>query len=158
MIEGRHTLSDVVEITDRCGAELPAPCRGNPQHALGFVEGIRLQHHGVHDAEDRGCGADADGQCQHRCDGKARPQPALTERKGHVLAKLLEPLAVRNRAIAATAQGGELGSHSLDVTKPADGFGTCGVAVHSAIDEFLRPKINVVCELIANLVFDGHPP
>ncbi len=85
-------------------------------------------------------------------------QPALTQRKDDVLPQFVQPFASSNGPIAPVADRGELRVHAIDVSEAADGLPMRGVGIHPAIDELLRPQIDVMRELVADFDLNRNAP
>jgi hypothetical protein len=68
----RRALADVLVVAGRRVAGAILPRRIDREHAFRMGVGKRREHDGVHHAEDRGGGADADGQCEHDAEREPR--------------------------------------------------------------------------------------
>ena len=80
-LEARRSSLRIDEVSggDVAGATAPVFVDGN--NPVRFGQRQRIEHHRVHGAEDRRCGADAQRQSQHRERGESRMRCQLAERE-----------------------------------------------------------------------------
>ena len=78
------------------------------------------------------------------CGREAWMKPALTQCEDDVLAELVQPLSASNRPITAVTDRGELRVHAVYVAESANRLLACGFWIHTAVDQLLRPQIDVM--------------
>ncbi len=158
MFKGRDLIPNVVVVPARCAPQLAPPGRERQQHPFWLIERVGTQHHGVDDTENGRCGADAQRESEDGCGREAWMKPALTQCEDDVLAEFIQPLSASNRPITAVTDRGELRVHAVYVAESANRLLTCGLWIQTAIDQLLRPQIDVMPELVADFYIDGNAP
>ena len=83
-------VHDVRERHDRGPRPFRRPGRRERHDAIGIGKGQRLEEHGIDDGEDRGIGADAERQHEHREDRESRIPPKRAQGVADVLPQRLE--------------------------------------------------------------------
>ena len=78
--------------------------RAQQHKLLRLLDGQRAQHHGVHQAEDGGVGADAERERQQRHEGDARAAEHRAQSIEHILQKPFEPAPPPGRVTALTQE------------------------------------------------------
>ena len=157
-IDGRHPLAQVVEVTAGSPARTAPPGGVDRQHAVRLRVGEGSEDDRMDDAENGRRGAEANRQRQDDAEGEAAMLAGLAQGHAHVEGEVREPLPALTGAITVVAEGVECPGHLRRVAEPALGFGPRRRRVHSALDEIARPEIEVVRQLFAHLLIDGHPP
>ena len=106
----------------------------------------RTEAHGVEQLEDRGVGADAEGERKNGGGGKHRLLAQLPQRQAHVAGQVFD-----NRDAPGIAT---LFLALLDSTDGAQGRGTRVLSRHALCDVLVDLSIDVIAQLIVELVIE----
>lgn len=118
----------------------------------------RLKHDGVDRAEDRGRGADAERERQHRDRREAGVLAKLATREDDVLRELAEILGALHVPVSPRAERLKRRAHVFEIAEPAFRFAPCRRRVHAARDELPRSHLDVKRELLVDFVGDPRTP
>ena len=158
LAERRRARAGVGEVAGRDAARPALIVLVDIDEPIGRGIRQRLQHDGVHRAEDRRGGADADREREQRDQRETRLRDEVPHGERDVLGELRPVFRPSHVVVLLAAERPAGGVDLVDVAEAADGRRAGRGRVHAPRHELARPHLDVKRELGVDFVLDPGLP
>ena len=150
--ELRRARSIVDEVHRRARVAVSLLRVHDAHEAIGLRKRQRLEQHAVHDAEDRGVGADAERERDDRGERERRCGAKLSHRVADVVPEVVHDVAPPLRGFDVAIDGADVAARVVEVSEFADGLSASRVGRVPERDEGVDAHVEMKAELLVDVV------